>query len=104
MNRKEFVKLKLSIESERFQPTDLGPLSYGIQRSLFEQGKLEKLIAAAEKVEGKTAHAQAERWKRKLQKIQKSQSNLEKLRHEISHPHVDGYAMPLAAKSSRIFA
>ena len=102
MTRKEFVKVKLAIEGERFEPKDFGPLTYGIQRSLFEQHKLEKLICAAEKVDGKTAQAQAARWKRKLQKIQRSQVNLEKLRKEIHATQVDGIAVQLAQKASHL--
>ena len=104
MTRKEFVKVKLSIEGERFEPKDFGPLTYGIQRSLFEQQKLEKLISAAEKVDGKTAQAQAARWKRKLQKIQRSQMNLEKLRKEIHATAVDGFAVHLSQKSAQLHA
>jgi hypothetical protein len=104
LTRREFVNLKLTIEQQKFEPTDLGPLSYGIQRAYFERTKLEKLISAAERVEGKTAQAQADRWRRKLQKIEESQGKLQRLKEELvgSQSPVDGFQVNMPVGAARL--
>ncbi len=84
MTRKEFEKLRVEIESQKFQSVQLDPIAYGIQRLLFEKEKFKRLIAAAESIPMKTTRAKAERWKRKLQRADESLHRLENIRQEMA--------------------
>ena len=55
MTRKEFEKFRMSIEDQDFSGNYSDPIEYGIQRAAFEQKKFQKLIAAARKVNMRTA-------------------------------------------------
>ncbi len=82
MTRKEFEKLRVEIEAQKFQSVQLDPIAYGIQRLQFEKEKFKKLITAAEAIPMKTTRAKAERWKRKLQRADQSLARLTKIREE----------------------
>jgi hypothetical protein len=84
MTRKEFEKLRVEIEAQKFQSVQLDPIGYGIQRLLFEREKFKKLIAAAEAIPMKTTRAKAERWKRKLQRADTSLLRLQKIKEEMA--------------------
>ena len=83
MTRKEFEKLRVEIEAQKFQSVQLDPIAYGIQRLLFEKEKFKKLIAAAEAIPMKTTQAKAERWKRKLQRAEGSLVRLRGIKEEM---------------------
>ena len=83
MTRKEFEKLRLSIESEKFLGDCSDPITYGIERAAFEKDKFTRLIAAAKQVDMQTARTKLEQWKRQLERASKSQVRFEKIRDEI---------------------
>jgi hypothetical protein len=82
MTRKEFEKLRVEIEAQRFSSVQMDPIAYGIQRLQFEKEKFKKLIAAAESIPMKTTRAKAERWKRKLQRADKTLARLQGIQNE----------------------
>ena len=84
MTRKEFEKLRLNIEGEKFQEDFTDPISYGIQRAAFEREKFMKLIAAAQEVDMQTARTKMEQWKRQLERATQSQQRFERLRDDIA--------------------
>jgi hypothetical protein len=84
MTRKEFEKVRLAIEGEKFQNNFSDPVSYGIERAAFDCEKFKKLIAAAQEVNMQTTRAKMEQWKRQLQRATVSQQRFERLREEIS--------------------
>lgn len=102
MTRKEFEKYRMQVESDNLRHTDNDLLSFGMQRAMFEKGKLTKLIAAAGTVEGKTARTYAERWKRKLKKISLSQNNFQKLREDLRNTKLDFFRLFDPAKGQAI--
>ena len=83
MTRKEFEKLRVEIEAQKFQSVQMDPITYGIQRLLFEKAKFKKLIAAAEAIPMKTTRAKAERWKRKMVRADESLVRLQKTKTEM---------------------
>ncbi len=83
MTLQEFEKFRISLEQQKFHAESLDPLHYGIQRDTFRKERLNKLISAGGKVNSKTVQAKVARWKRQLQRLDKSQARLEKLREEI---------------------
>lgn len=83
MTRKEFEKLRLSIESEKFVGECSDPITYGIERAAFERQKFKRLIAAAKQVNMQTARTKMEQWKRQLERASQSQARFEKIRDEI---------------------
>ncbi len=44
MTRKEFEKVRIALEGEKFQEDFADPIHYGIQRAAFEKEKFKKLI------------------------------------------------------------
>lgn len=83
MTRKEFEKLRLSIESQKFLGDSSDPIAYGVERAAFEKGKFKRLIAAARQVKMQTARTKLLQWKRQLERANQSQVRFEKLRQEI---------------------
>ena len=83
MTRKEFERIRIEIESERFNGDCSDPIAYGIQRAAFEREKFKRLIAAARKVPMQTARTKMEQWKRQLERATQSQQRFEKIRAEI---------------------
>jgi hypothetical protein len=83
MTRKEFEKLRLSIEEENFFGNYANPIDYGIQRAAFEKRKFQKLISVARKVDFKTTRAKAKQWKRQLDRAEQSYERFKGLRKEI---------------------
>jgi hypothetical protein len=83
MTRKEFERIRLGIESERFIGDCSDPIDYGIQRAAFERDKFKRLIAAARQVPMQTARTKMEQWKRQLERATLSQQRFEKIRAEI---------------------
>ena len=83
MTRKEFEKLRLAIESEKFCEDCADPMTYGVQRAAFEIDKFNRLIAAARQVNMQTARTKLEQWQRQLERANQSQMRFEKLREEI---------------------
>ena len=94
MTRKEFEKLRLAIEAEKFQEEFTDPINYGIQRAAFEGEKFRKLIAAARQVNMQTTRAKMEQWQWQLERANQSQQRFERLRQEIR-----GDALPAPALS-----
>ena len=84
MTRKEFEAYRLSVEKETFTKSFSDPIVYGIERTIFRKQKLLKLIDTGKKVKSRTVQAKIQRWQRQLQRLDNSQSHLEKLRTELS--------------------
>jgi hypothetical protein len=83
MTRKEFEKFRMEVEAQKFHAVHLDPITYGIERLMFEKSKFTKLIAAAEAIPMKTTRAKAERWKRKMQRANSSLARLQQIRDEM---------------------
>lgn len=83
MTRKEFERIRLEIEGEKFIGDCSDPIDYGIQRAAFERDKFKRLIAAARQVPMQTARTKMEQWKRQLERATLSQHRFEKIRAEI---------------------
>jgi hypothetical protein len=83
MTRKEFERIRLEIEGEKFIGDCSDPIDYGIQRAAFEREKFKRLIAAARQVPMQTARTKMEQWKRQLERATQSQERFEKIRAEI---------------------
>ncbi len=110
MTRKEFEKLRVEIESSKFKSVEVNPISFGIQRLLFEKEKLKQLIKAAESIPMKTTLAKAARYKRKLERANASLLRLQKTeadekRQILSKTNIGKYAkfrvptVPAAARA-----
>lgn len=82
MTLKEFRELELAIRSEKFESSS-ETLTYGVERAIFEQQKLKKLIAAAQEVDAKTVRTKLASWQRQLQKAIQSQARFERMREEM---------------------
>jgi hypothetical protein len=98
MTRKEFERLRMSIEEEDFFGVYSDPIEYGIQRTAFEKRKFQKLIAAARGVNLRTTRAKAEQWQRQLEKAQHSYERFKGLQKEIAAAkiRVDHQSIPVA--------
>lgn len=83
MTRKEFERIRIEIESEKFQGNCTDPIVYGIERASFERQKFKRLIAAARQVPMQTARTKMEQWKRQLERATESQQRFQKIRDEI---------------------
>lgn len=83
MTRKEFEKIRLAIEGEKFQEDCTDPVTYGIQRAEFERNKFERLIAAAKQVNMQTARTKMEQWKRQWERAGQTKARFERIRDEI---------------------
>jgi hypothetical protein len=83
MTRKEFERIRIEIESEKFNGDTSDPIVYGIERAAFEREKFKRLIAAARKVPMQTARTKMEQWKRQLERATQSQQRFQKIRDEI---------------------
>lgn len=83
MTRKEFERIRIEIESEKFRGDCTDPIVYGIQRAAFEREKFKRLIAAARQVPMQTARTKLEQWKRQLERATESQQRFQKIRDEI---------------------
>ena len=83
MTRKEFEKIRIEIESEKFHGDCTDPIVYGIERAGFEREKFKRLIAAARQVPMQTARTKMEQWKRQLERATESQQRFQKIRDEI---------------------
>jgi hypothetical protein len=94
MTRKEFEKLRLAIEAEKFREDCVDPMSYGAQRAAFEQEKFKRLIAAARQVDMQTTRAKLEQWKRQLERASQSQLRFQKLRDELRSAATSKQARP----------
>jgi hypothetical protein len=83
MTRKEFERIRIEIESEKFHGDCTDPIEYGIERASFERQKFKRLIAAARQVPMQTARTKMEQWKRQLERATESQQRFQKIRDEI---------------------
>jgi len=83
MTRKEFERIRIEIESEKFHGDCTDPIVFGIQRAGFEREKFKRLIAAARQVPMQTARTKLEQWKRQLERATESQQRFQKIRDEI---------------------
>jgi len=104
MTRKEFEKLRQSIEEENIPGKYANPIDYGIQRAAFEKRKFQKLISVARKVDFKTTRAKAKQWKRQLVRAEQSYELFKGLRKEIEAAklHVRPAPIPAAKESDRL--
>lgn len=84
MTRKEFERIRIEIESEKFRGDCTDPIAYGIERAAFEKEKFKRLIAAARQVPMQTARTKMEQWKRQLERATESQERFQKIKDEIA--------------------
>jgi|GEM_PF-1759816 len=89
MTLKEFEKLRLSIERVKFVGDSSNPITYGIERAVFEKEKFKKLIAAAKPMEMKMARTKLELWKRQLERANQSHARFKKIQDEIRAMRID---------------
>jgi hypothetical protein len=89
MTRKEFELFRLSLEKENSPKAVSDPIDYGIQRTLFKKEKLKKLIGAGKNIRSRTVQSKIERWKRQLDKLERSQAHLVQLKEEMSAARLD---------------
>ena len=80
MNFKEFKQQSLKISLEPFESKEFHPLDFGIQRALFEEERLRRLIELAEQVESLTVKRRAAGWRRQLEKTKSVRNRLESQR------------------------
>ena len=97
MTRKEFEKLRISIEDQDFLGNYTDPIEYGIQRTAFEKRKFLKLIAAARRVNCRTTRTKAEQWQRQLERAQHSYERFKELQKEIDAAKIPIDLPPIAA-------
>ena len=98
MTRKEFEKLRVEIEAKKFRAVHLDPITFGIERLLFEKEKFNQLIAAAESIPMKTTHAKAERWKRKMKRADQTLVRLQRVKEEMAEKNFP--ALPVKTPAS----
>lgn len=89
MTRKEFEKLRLSIEEQDFFGNYANPIEYGIQRAAFEKKKFQKLIAVARRLNFKTTRAKAKQWERQLERAEHSYDRFKELQKEIASSKIN---------------
>lgn len=82
MTPKEFDKVRLSIQKERYQGEFDNPFSFAIARAEFEQRRFLRLIAEAQKVVNPTRIVQSKiaQWKRQYDRAVKLQERLQETR------------------------
>jgi hypothetical protein len=97
LSRKEFLAMKTAIERESFRPKEVMPLAFGAERSNFEKQKLTRLISLASAVDSKTVGIQAERWQRKLAKLEKTEARFQALRGELQDHRINVTTQPQTA-------
>ena len=100
MTRKEFERLRISIEGKVFFGDYTNPLEYGIQRAAFEKKKFQILISAAQKVNMRTTRAKAEQWRRQLEKAQHSYDRFKALKEETDRVKVQIDPLSIPARDS----
>lgn len=102
MTRKEFEKLRLSIEEENFFGNYANPIDFGIQRAAFEKKKFLKLISVARKVDFKTTRAKVQQWQRQLERAEHSYDRFKELKKEIEAARIQIQPAPvLSANGGR---
>lgn len=80
MNFKEFKQESLKIALEQFESKEFHPLDFGIQRALFEEQRLRRLIELAEHVDSLTVKRKAAGWRRQLEKTVSVRNRMESQR------------------------
>ena len=80
----QFKRQVTGILQEKFVSQEFSPLKYGIERAVFEERKLKRLISAAEQADCLTAQRRKQAWLRQLEKTGQNRSRLEKMQQEIS--------------------
>lgn len=98
MTRKEFEKIRLAIEGEKFREDCADPITYGIERAAFEREKFQRLIAAARQVNMQTARTKLAQWKRQLVRADETKARFERMREEVRATRNGG--APAAAQMS----
>jgi hypothetical protein len=101
MTRKEFEKLRLSVEEEDFFGNCSSPIEFGIQRAAFEKKKFQKLIAMARKVNFKTTRAKAQQWHRQLERAKHSLERFHELKKEIEAARIQIQPAPVSSANGR---
>jgi capsule polysaccharide modification protein KpsS len=94
MTRKEFERIRIEIEGEKFSGDCSDPIAYGIERAAFEREKFKRLIAAARQVPMQTARAKLAQWKRQLERATQSQERFQKIRDEIKNVRPNFFVTP----------
>lgn len=91
MTRKEFEKLRLSIEGEKYKPLAANPITIGLERAEFEKKRLERLIVAAGTCGAITVQKRLQVYKREIKRVETSLERFAKLREEArdSRPVVE---------------
>lgn len=94
MTYKEFKRQVFVIYNEPFVGMDNNPIEYGIQRALFEEKKLRRLIELADQTVFSTAKRKVAGWRRQLERVQQIKARLEMRKNELP---LATYERPLPA-------
>jgi hypothetical protein len=82
MKYTEFLRISARIKEEPFRSGAMNPFEIGIQKSLFEQERLRRLLELAEQTEGNVARRKADILRRQLQMQKSVQDRFSRLMHE----------------------
>ncbi len=93
MTYKEFKRSVFVIFSETYGGEDVSPIEYGIQRAIFEEKKLLRLIALADHTDLSTARRKMAGWRRQLERVRQIRLRLELRR--IDAPIVPANPKPM---------
>lgn len=82
MTLKEFDKIRIEIQRERYVGTCSDPITFGIRRAIFDQVRFKRLIAEAGKVSNPTKSLQLRmaQWQRQFDRAICTQHRLEQTR------------------------
>ena len=82
MTLSEFLKSSRVIQEEQFLNPPVHPFRFGIEKSIFEQAKLKRLIHLADKTDGKVVQRYLTRWRKELEVQKQVQARFERLLKE----------------------
>lgn len=83
LSQREFDRLRWNVEGQELVDENETPIHYGVEHAIFEQHKLERLIAAARKIHTPTVRIQRQQWLRQLKCARQDQLRFQKLRDDI---------------------
>ena len=83
MTMKELNDLEAAVEREIFCSACLDPITYGIEKAMFDQQRWKKLLGAVKQFDEEGKAARIEHWTRQLEAARQSQLHLERLRDEL---------------------
>ncbi len=84
-----FTRYKSAIDREPFQSQHTDVLAYAAERAHFEKRKLQRILALAEGLPGKTIEQKRERWKRKIAKFASAEVRFLRLQEELRKNQIE---------------